>query len=182
MSTALLDRLGRRSGVVPWALTGLIMGPIAGLPFILFEMFISGFSNPNLFGPLRLISAIVLGTGALPPEPTIGAVAIIVGLIVHFILAALFGTIFGAIFGALASVVGVLAESSGVLVVSAAVGGTLLWLLNFYVIAPVAFPWFTMTNPVVQFFAHTLFYGAAFGLLLSWRLGPSQGRRSAVEE
>ncbi len=171
MSTARRHRLGSNSGIVPWALTGLIMGLIAGVVFILFEMFISGFSNPTLFGPLRLISAIVLGRGALPPEPAIGAaVAIVVGFIVHFVLAAVFGSIFGAILGAIASGVGVLTESRGVLIGAAMFGGLLLWLVNFYVIAPIAFPWFTMVSPVVQFFAHTVFYGAAFGLLLAGRL------------
>ena len=60
--------------------------------------------------------------------------------------------------------------SRGALIGAAAVGGLLLWLVNFYVIAPVAFPWFTMANQVVQFFAHTIFFGAAFGLLLAGRL------------
>lgn len=37
-------------------------------------------------------------------------------------------------------------------------------------IAPFAFPWFGMANPVVQFFAHTFFFGTVLGLLLASRV------------
>jgi hypothetical protein len=47
--------------------------------------------------------------------------------------------------------------------------GFALWIVNFYVIAPFAFPWYAMANPVVQFLAHTFFFGTALGLLLTSR-------------
>lgn len=171
--------LDRHSGIVPWALSGLVLGLPAGALFILFEMFISGFSNPTLTGPLRIIGAIVLGQDALAPQPATGEPAtgagtvIIVGFIVHFVLAAVFGAIFGAILGGLSLGIGALSRSRAALTAAAAFGGLLLWLINFYVIAPAAFPWFTkltMSSPIVQFFSHTIFYGAAFGLLLARRL------------
>ncbi|WP_047866505.1 hypothetical protein [Rubrobacter aplysinae] len=158
-------------GVGRWAATGAAAGAIAGIVFIVFEMIMAGLSGPSPFGPLRLISAIVLGQGALPPAPTIGLpAAIIVGLIVHFVLATVFGVIFGAILGGLSSRVGALAGSRGALIGAATAGGLLLWIVNFFVIAPIAFPWFTMANQVVQFFAHTFFFGTAFGLLLAGRI------------
>ena len=45
------------------------------------------------------------------------------------------------------------------------------------VIAPVAFPWFAQTNAVVQFFAHTLFYGTVLGLLLEVTMIPTRRPR-----
>jgi hypothetical protein len=163
--------LDRHSGIVPWALNGLVVGLPAGALFILFEMFISGFSNPTLFAPLRLIGAIVLGQGALPPQPvTAVGTVVIVGFMFHFLLAAAFGAIFGAVLGGLSLGIGALSRSRAALTGAAAVGGILLWLVNFYVIAPVAFPWFTTSSPLVQSVAHTVFYGAAYGLLLARRL------------
>ena len=53
--------------------------------------------------------------------------------------------------------------------------GLLLWIVNFYAISPVAFPWFGMANPIVQFLAHTFFYGATLGLLFVWRPGAVRG-------
>jgi hypothetical protein len=45
------------------------MGLAAGVVFIVFELIIAGTIGPGLFGPLRLISAIALGQGTLPPPP-----------------------------------------------------------------------------------------------------------------
>lgn len=164
-------RLSPSSGIGKWASAGAVAGLAAGIVFIIFEMVIAGLTGPSPFGPLRLISAIVLGQGALPPQPAVGAAAaIIVGLIVHFILSVVFGAIFEAILGAVASRVRALGESRNALIGAAAAGGLLLWIVNFFIIAPVAFPWFTMANQVVQFFAHTVFYGAPLGLLLAGRL------------
>lgn len=146
------------------------MGLIAGVVFIVFELIIAGTIGPGLFGPLRLISAIVLGQ-----PPTIGlASAIIVGLIVHFVLSAVFGLVFGVIAWLGRSVL----ANRVILIGAATVYGFLLWIVNFYVIVRGIglFPWFSMPNPVVQFLAHTIFFGTALGLLLSARVGQGEGR------
>lgn len=168
-------RLDPQSGVRRWARTGLTMGIIAGISFIVFELVIAGITGPSAAMPLRAISAIVLGRGALEPSIHV-AVAVVVGLIVHFILSAIFGLILGVVIG----IIRPLSNNRGMLLLSAVVYGLLLWLINFYVIAPQTFPWFTEANPIVQFFAHTVFYGSVLGLLLgaAWR-GDSRTRRSS---
>ena len=154
-------QLDPSSGVRGWALTGAVMGIVAGMVFILFELIIAGITGPSAVMPLRAISAVVLGPGALEPSVNVVA-AVIIGLIVHFVLAAIFGLIFGMIAWGIRS----LTDGVGALVGAAAAYGLVLWIVNFYVIAPRTFPWFTEANPVVQFFAHTVFYGAVLGLLL----------------
>ena len=49
--------------------------------------------------------------------------------------------------------------------------GTVLWLVNFYLIAPVAgWTWFPeRTDPVVQFLAHAFFFGCTAGWMLGHR-------------
>jgi hypothetical protein len=54
--------------------------------------------------------------------------------------------------------------------------GLPLWLVNFYIIAPAVFPWFTNANPVVQFLAHTFFFGTALGIYLE-RVRPTAVER-----
>jgi hypothetical protein len=49
-----------------------------------------------------------------------------------------------------------------------------LWIVNFYVIAPIAFPWFLQANPLLQFIGHTFFFGSVLGYYV-WR---SQERES----
>ncbi len=167
-------RLDARSGVSSWAVAGLIAGIIAGAVFIVFEVVVAAAMQGNPAAPIRMISAIVLGQGALPMQPTIGlATAVPVGLIVHFVNSAIYGVVFAVV----AASVGFLRDNRWALIVAASVFGLLLWLVNFYVIAPILFPWFLMANPVVQFLAHTFFFGTALGLLLAARLG-SGGRRT----
>jgi hypothetical protein len=76
------------------------------------------------------------------------------------VLAVAYGALFAMIFGGLRSA----AADIGV----GAAYGLLLWLFNFYVIAPIAFPWFRDANPLVQFIAHTFLFGAVLGWYMWW--------------
>ena len=155
-----------RTGTGSWVMYGLLGGLISGLVFLVFEMVFAGIAGPSPFGPPRMIGAIGLGEGALPPQPSIGLnTALPVALVIHFINSAVFGTIFGAIVG----LVGALRRSRGAVIGAATAFGFALWIVNFYVIAPVAFPWFQSAAPPVQFVAHTFFFGTALGLLLAPR-------------
>ncbi len=110
------------------------------------------------------------------PEPTIGLATVVpVGIIVHMVLL----MIYGAAFGAVASSVGFLRDSGWALIGVATAFGFALWIFNFYVVAPIAFPWFGMANPVVQFFAHTFFFGTVLGLLLASRTQPGEETASS---
>lgn len=147
-----------------WIASGAIMGVIAGLIFAVFEMVVAGILQGTFWGPLRMIGAIVLGSGALDPGYSL-LTAIIAGLIVHVVLSAIYGIIFGVIAAALPK-----AHQNRInLIWIASAFGLLLWLVNFYIIAPLLFPWFTTANPIVQFIAHTFFFGTALGLLLTTR-------------
>lgn len=160
-------RLDERSGVGSRAVAGLIAGIIAGAVFIVFELIQAAVLAPSPFVPLRLISAILLGQqSALPPPPMSGLGTVVpVGLIIHFILSSIYGVVFGVV----ASSIGFLRGNRWALIVVASVFGLGLWLFNFYVVGSIIFPWFLMTNPVVQFFAHTFFFGTVLGLLLAAR-------------
>jgi hypothetical protein len=143
------------------------MGIAAGGVFLIIEMIAAGIMGQSAFDPLRMIAAIALGEGALPVQPTVGlAIVVPVALATHYALSA----IYGAVFGVAVAEIGALRHDRVVLVGAAAAFGLLLWLVNFYVIAPIAFPWFSMADPFVQFLAHT-FFGAALGLSLAGRLG-----------
>lgn len=142
---------------------GMVLGLVAGAVFIVFETLAAGILGPGFLGPLQMIGAILLGPGALQelatPAPVVG-----VGLVIHFLLS----TIYGGTFAAIAWFVRPVVHNRWLIVGAATLFGLLLWVVNFYVISPVVFPWFGMANPVVQFLAHTLFYGAALGLLFAW--------------
>jgi hypothetical protein len=103
-----------------------------------------------------------------------GVVAGIVFAMFEMVVAGVMGQGFFAplrMIGATALGEGALRDNRGALIGAATVFGLVLWLVNFYVIAPVLFPWFLMSPPPVQFLAHTIFFGTALGLLIASRTG-----------
>jgi hypothetical protein len=145
---------------VPWALrAGTICGIGAGIVFAVFEMVTSAamMGSGAFFMPLRMIGAILLGPGALDASYSIWAAGA-AGVAVHVVLAVIYGVIFTMILGGL--------RSATWDVVLSALYGFALWIVNFYLIAPRAFPWFLEADPLVQFIAHTFFFGAMLGWLV----------------
>lgn len=152
--------LGERSGAGRWALTGAIMGVAAGIIFAAFEVIMAAILGDGFFMPLRMIGAVVLGEGALGATYSLAA-AVIMGLVVHLVLSAIYGAVFGLVVFSVHTL-----QRRGWLIGAATVFGFALWIVNFYLIAPFAFPWFTEANVIVQFLAHTFFFGTALGLLM----------------
>jgi hypothetical protein len=154
------------SHVADWLKHGLIGGGIAGIVFAPFEMVTAAIiDGPNaFFMPLRMIGGIALGEQALDPGSSLPAAGA-AGLVVHMLLSAAFGV---GVAG-LARYVPVLASSAVALIAWSSVAGLGLWLVNFYIIAPLGgWTWFPDgTNPVVQFIAHTFFYGTVLGVYLN---------------
>jgi hypothetical protein len=157
-----------RSEGVPaeWLKHGLIGGIIAGIVFAAFEMIAAAIlDGPDMFFmPLRMIGGIALGDQALDPGFSLVAAGV-AGLIVHLVLSAVYGIGVAGV----ARYVPLLASSATALIVWASIAGLGLWLVNFYVIAPIGgWTWFPeMTNAVVQFIAHTFFYGTVLGIYLN---------------
>jgi len=151
--------------VAPAIECGIIGGIIAGVIFAMSEMVMAVLLGTPAVAPLQMIGAIALGPGVLPPAaPT--ASTLLAGVVVHMILSAIYGVVLALI----ALAIPVLRSSVRVLTGIGMVWGLVLWLVNFYLIAPVAFPWFGMANPVVQFIAHVFFFGAVLGYVLGTKL------------
>ena len=140
-------------------------GIIAGLLFAVFEMLAAAvlMGAQAFFMPLRMIVAMVLGQAALDPGYSLVGAAT-AGVLVHMILSIIFAVVFAAIAPR--------AATTGTLIAIGIAFGVGLWLVNFYLIAPLmGWTWFPeRTNPVVQFIAHAFF----FGLPVAWYVGRSQ--------
>jgi hypothetical protein len=153
-----------------WAGHAVTGGLIAGIAFAVFEMLASTvLIGAGMFAPLRMIAGIVLGGQAL--ESTYSLLSVITtALIVHLTLSVAFALLFVAVVQPTSSI-----RSTNMLLLSASIYGLGLWLVNFYVIAPLmGWSWFTQdTNPLVQFLAHTFFYG--------WMLGAWLGGHAVLQ-
>lgn len=175
MATAVLTRPPRATRA--WLKHGATGGILAGIIFMAFEMMAAALTmgTDAVFTPLRMIGAIVLGATALD-SATVAAV--VVGAIVHLVLSAIFGAIFGVGVGSMVSAVPPLLRSTRSIVAVGSAYGFALWPINFYAIAPWAgWSWFpSQSNPVVQFVAHTVFFGTALGLYVADRIAAKRAR------
>lgn len=140
---------------------GIVGGVIAGIVFAMADMVMAVVvMGGSFFDPMRMIGAIVLGQAALDPSyPLLQAG--LVGMMLHMMLSA----VYGVVFVYLLAVTRQLWASTGALLVYGSIFGLILWVANFLVVAPIAFPWFGMVNQFwLGFVAHTFFFGTVVGL------------------
>ena len=146
-----------------WLVWGAVGGILAGAAFLAVTMWFATSMGDPAKGPLLMISTIVQGDDAMM-SGTANAGA---GLAVHVALSALFGVVFAALVSKV--------KTDGMLAVAGALYGAALYVLNFKLIAPAAFPVFEMANQPFELVVHV-----AFGALLSLvMIGVSATRRSS---
>lgn len=155
----------RRVDVGAWIRYGILGGIIAGITFAMFEMVMALILNGSdaFFMPLRMIGGIGLGASAMDPATSL-LTAGGVGLVIHMILSMMYGVVVAGVL----SLIPQLSSSRTAVLVSASVAGFGLWIVNFYVLAQVfGWTWFpNNTNALVQFVAHTFFFGTVLGFVL----------------
>jgi hypothetical protein len=132
-------------------------GIIAGLVFMVLEMLLVQLAGEgNMWGPPRMMAAIVMGREVLPPPATFDAGVLIVAMMVHFMLSLVYAFIFAWILGRWHMTMTV-----------AAIGGLLfglvIYAVNFYGFTAV-FPWFAEARDWITVLAHAIF-GATLGVV-----------------
>lgn len=130
---------------------GAFAGLIAGAVFMMMEMGLVALSGGSPWAPPRMIAAIVMGEGVLPPPANFDLMIMIAAMAVHFMLSIVIGLGFAFIakrFGLLMAV--------GV----GAVVGLALYVVNFYGMTAI-FPWFAMARNTISIVSHI-----AFGMVL----------------
>ena len=138
-----------------WKAT-LWSGLIAGAVFLLMEMaLVASVGGGSPWGPPRMIGAIVLGIGVLPPPATFDLGVLLVAMIVHFALAILIAIPLG------------WTISRRRLGLAASIGagagyGVIIYLVNFYGFTAL-FPWFADSRTPVTLISHLV-----FGMVLGW--------------
>ncbi len=141
-------RTESRAGTVPgtgYILRGVVGGLFAGAIFIALNAWFAYSMGDPAEGPLAMISTIALGQDAMAEgaaNPTVGAV-------VHVLLSVAYGVIFAFLAAQL--------RSNGARAVAGTLFGAGLYLLNFLVLSPLAFPVFQNANQPFEFVAHVVF-------------------------
>lgn len=137
--------------VVHWRAT-VLAGLISGTVFLMFEMpAVALFLGMSPWAPPRMMAAIVLGQGVLPPPETFDFGIVMTAMMLHFALAVAYTYIIALI---------VQNRSTGVAAGVGAIVGLVLYLINFYGFTSI-FPWFAMARNSVSVAGHVLFGAVA---------------------
>ena len=137
---------------------GAFGGAAAGIVYLLSEEVLAALGGVPVDEPFRLFASVLLGQRAFGPDVTVtdailtGTLVIVVG-----------STGFGLAFAWLVCRYPGLAATPGTLVIAGATFGGALWLLNFYVLGFLFWPWLTQTNPTIQLACATIGYGVSLG-------------------
>lgn len=144
-------------------LHGIVGGIIAGVVFASAHSIMGHVLMGDAYGPIRRMGALALGPEAIDPEYPLAQAAIAGGLI-YLVLSALYGVVFLYLVAA----AGQLDAPVRSLLLYGLLFGVALWIINFLIIAPVAFPWFAAVDQFwFGFFAHALFYGTVLGAYMA---------------
>jgi len=126
---------------------------IAGIVFMLLEMImVPAFMAGSPWGPPRMIAAIGMGKGVLPPPATFDVTIMLVAMVIHFGLSVILAFLFAFI---------ARGRTIGMAALLGAAFGLVVYLVNFYGMTAV-FPWFAMARGWIGIFAHIV-YGAVLG-------------------
>lgn len=139
-------------------------GVIAGAAFMMLEMgMVWMFMGESPWAPPRMIAAMALGKDVLPPPGTYAAFdlkVLVTAMMVHFPLSVAYGLIVGWLVHRF--------DWAGGLLIGAAFG-IAIYVANFYLVAPVVFPWFQMAQNWVSAFSHAMFGLVAGGAYIGLR-------------
>lgn len=139
-------------------------GVIAGVVFMMLEMgMVWLFKGESPWAPPHMIAAMALGKDVFAPPATYAPFnlkILITAMVIHFPLSVVYGLIVGWLVHRF--------NWAGGLLIGAAFG-IAVYILNFYLIAPVMFPWFEMAQNWISAFAHAVFGLVAGGAYIGLR-------------
>lgn len=123
---------------------------VAGVAFLIVEMGLVAATGGEVWGPSRMMAAIVMGEGVLPPPTTYSPGITAVAMVVHFVLSIIYAVVLAAILQwwplPLWPALGI-----------GAVFALIIFLVNFYGFAELAFPWFATARNWITIVSHIVF-------------------------
>lgn len=140
-------------------------GVVAGIVFMMLEMaLVALIQGMSPWAPPRMIAAIGMGEGVLPPPATFDGAVFTVAMVIHFALSILLAILLG--FG-----ISRLGLGMSLSIVGGAIFGLVVYYVNFYGFTAV-FPWFAMARGAIGIFAHVVFGAVAGGVYRSLESKP----------
>ena len=170
MANAMTAPRDELHSVTDWK-AGAWAGVIAGLVFLMLEMVLVWMAQgQSPFGPPHMMAAMVLGKEVLPPPDTwapFDLKIVMTAMMIHFPASIAYGLLGAWLVHRF--------DWAGGLMIGAALG-LAIYVVNFYMIAPVAFPWFEMGRNWVGAFSHLMFGAVLAGAYIALRRPRPTGR------
>ena len=136
----------------------LYVGFAAGAFSILLQMLLAGLAGESVSMPPRRIAAMLVGETILSPGERFGAAAVAAAGMIHFAVALLYALIVCAVVHRMRMAS---AGATGLVLLM------LFYLINFYALAPLVFPWFAGTRGMLAVIDYMVF-GALVGAGYIW--------------
>lgn len=132
---------------------GALAGLVAGAAYLAAQMgFAATLHGGGGWEPLQRISAMLLGPDAVPPPAEISLTIAGIALLIHMPLSAIYGRLVAPF---------VRGFSLATAAWRGALAGLFLYAVNFWLLAPLAFPWFEDSRNVLTAIDHALFGAVA---------------------
>lgn len=142
------DTQARPLASVSWK-AAVWAGLVAGAVFLMLEMAMLAMTGESPWGPPRMMAAIVLGEGVLPPPATFDITIVMVAMMVHFALSLVLAF-------ALAFALTMVRVGFGFALLIGAAFGLAVYAVNFYGFTAL-FPWFAMARNMIGIVGHLVF-------------------------
>ncbi len=158
--------------VTDWK-AGVWAGLIAGLVFLMLEMgLVWMIQGQSPWGPPHMMAAMVLGKDVLPPMgiwAPFDFKIVMTAMMIHLPVSIAYGLIGAWLLHRF--------DWAGGLMIGAGFG-LAIYIVNFYVVAPAAFPWFEMGRNWIGAFSHVVFGAVLGGAYIGLRKPNATGRQS----
>jgi hypothetical protein len=148
----LQDSVTRARVVIPEPIAGVLAGLVAGTAYLVAQLTLAGLPHGIGPAPLQRIAAILMGPDVAPPPAEWEVTVIGMALLIHFGLAIVFGRFVSQL---------VWKRSLAAAIAIGCAVGVALFLVDFELLAPSAFPWFDASPRAVTLIDHLLFGGIA---------------------
>ena len=146
-------------------------GVIAGLVYVMLAMALIMMQGMSPWGPPRMMAAMVMGKGVLPPPASFDMMIVMVGMMVHLVLSVILAIVLG--WGISRLRLGMAAA-----IIVGAIFGIIVYYIDFYGFT-VIFPWFAMNRSLTILFSHAMFGAVGGGV---YRAIAARDARKAGEE
>ena len=138
---------------------GLAGGVMAGVLFLALQVALN--SRADVMAPFRMLASIFLAEAGMSESAPVGTI-VLVGLLDNALVSGFWGVVFGLALACCRN-----GWAPGNVVTLGMLFGAAVWLLDFYLLAPLFWPWIHELSSVSLFIGHAFLFGLPLGIWVS---------------